>query len=62
MSFYILTKYKNMDYVGLGMLITTIGASCSLVLKSLFQSRCVHIRCGCLECDREVLKDNEEAK
>lgn len=51
-----------MDYVGLGMLITTIGASCSLVLKSLFQSRCVHIRCGCLECDREVLKDNEEAK
>ena len=47
------------DYVGIGMLITTIGAAISLVLKSLFQSRCTKITCCCFGCDRSPLNPGE---
>jgi hypothetical protein len=47
------------DFFGIAMLITTASAAISLVLKSLFQSRCTHISCGCFECERDVDKNEE---
>lgn len=47
------------DFVGIGMLVTTVGASLSLVLKSLFQSRCTKIDCCCVGCERSVDKNME---
>ena len=47
------------DFVGIGMLVTTVGASLSLVLKSLFQSRCTKIDCCGVGCERSVDKNME---
>jgi hypothetical protein len=49
------------DFVGIAMLITTTSAAISLVLKSLFQSRCTKIHCCCLGCERDVDKNEETA-
>ena len=47
------------DFVGIATLVTTVGASLSLVLKSLFQSRCTKIECCCMGCERSVDKNME---
>ena len=47
------------DFVGIGMLVTTVGAALSLVLKSLFQSRCTKIECCCFGCERNPLNPGE---
>jgi hypothetical protein len=35
-------------------LVAIIGTTLTGILTTLFSSRCSRIRCGCIECDREV--------
>lgn len=51
--------YEQMDYAGLGSLITVAAAALALVIKQLEQSRCKKINCCCVACDREVGEDLE---
>ncbi len=41
-------------------LIAVVGTTLSGILTTLFHSRCSKIRCGCIECDREIIHEKEE--
>jgi len=41
-------------------LVSVIGTTFSGILTVLFHSRCSKIKCGCIECDREVIHTKEE--
>lgn len=43
-------------------LVAIIGTTLSGILTTLFTSRCSHIKCGCIECDREVIHTKEDAE
>ena len=40
------------EYVALGGLITIIASALALVIKQIESSRCTHIKCCGLDCDR----------
>ena len=60
LHFFLIKYIMVIDFVGIGMLVTTVGASISLVLKSLFQSRCTSIKCCCMGCERSVDKNDTD--
>ncbi len=41
-------------------LVAIIGTTISGILTTLFHSRCSHIKCGCIECDREVIHTQQD--
>ena len=50
---------KTEEYIALGTLITVIASALALVIKQVEQSRCTHIKCCGMECDRRVVRDEE---
>jgi hypothetical protein len=60
LHFFLIKYIMAIDFVGIGMLVTTAGAAISLVLKSLFQSRCTSIKCCCIGCERSVDKNDTD--
>ena len=54
-------KMETEEYVALGGLITIIASAMALVIKQVESSRCTHIRCCGLSCERSVPPlENEE--
>ena len=43
-------------------LVAIIGTTLSGILTTLFHSRCSHIKCCCIECDREVIHTQEDTE
>lgn len=43
-------------------LVAIIGTTISGILTTLFHSRCSHIKCCCIECDREVIHTQEDTE
>ncbi len=41
-------------------LVAIIGTTLSGILTTLFTSRCSHIKCWCIECDREVIHTQQD--
>mgnify|MGYP003648176308 CR=1 FL=1 len=41
-------------------LVAIIGTTLSGILTTLFTSRCSHIKCCCMECDREVIHTQQD--
>jgi hypothetical protein len=40
------------EYIALGTLITVIASALALIIKQIESSRCTHIKCCGLDCDR----------
>jgi len=47
----------TIDVLGISALITAGGATLALIIKSVQQSRCTHIRCCGVECDRDIKEE-----
>lgn len=49
---------KTEEYIALGTLITVIASALALVIKQIEQSRCTHIKCCGMDCDRKPPPDD----
>ena len=45
------------EYIALGTLITVIASALALIIKQVESSRCTHIKCCGIDCDRTVPDD-----
>eukprot|EP01051_Picozoa_sp_SAG22_P010412 SAG22_NODE_937_length_6418_cov_124.858680_4_plen_59_part_00 len=45
------------EYIALGTLITVIASALALVIKQIESSRCTHIKCCGIDCDRTAPDD-----
>ena len=48
------------EYIALGTLITVIASALALIIKQIESSKCTHIKCCGLDCDRNVPPAKEE--
>ena len=48
---------KIEEYIALGTLITVIASALALIIKHVESSRCTHIKCCGLDCDRSLPLD-----
>ena len=48
---------KIEEYIALGTLITVIASALALIIKQVESSRCTHIKCCGLDCDRSPPPD-----
>ena len=51
---------KTEEYIAVGTLITVIASALALIIKQIESSKCSHIRCCGLDCDRNVPKAKED--
>jgi len=49
----------NLSESGLLTLVGMVGSGLSVLLVYFLKSRCRNIKCGCIECEREVLPEVE---
>ena len=50
------------EYIALGTLITVIASALALIIKQIESSKCTHIKCCGLDCDRNVPKPKEDTE
>ena len=50
---------KTEEYIAVGTLITVIASALALIIKQIESSKCTHIKCCGLDCDRNVPKAKE---
>ena len=48
------------EYIALGTLITVIASALALIIKQIESSKCTHIKCCGMDCDRNVPTAKEE--
>ena len=48
------------EYIALGTLITVIASALALIIKQIESSKCTHIKCCGMDCDRNVPPAKEE--
>ena len=48
------------EYIALGTLITVIASALALIIKQIESSKCTHIKCCGLDCDRNVPPATED--
>ena len=44
-------------YLGIA---TILSGTTTFVIRALLKSNCVHVKCGCVECNREATHDPKE--
>ena len=51
---------KTEEYIAVGTLITVIASALALIIKQIESSKCTHIKCCGMDCDRNVPPATEE--
>ena len=55
-----ISMVETEEYIALGTLITVIASALALIIKQIESSKCTHIKCCGLDCDRNVPPAKEE--
>ena len=56
-----ISMVETEEYIALGTLITVIASALALIIKQIESSKCTHIKCCGLDCDRNVPSAKEDA-
>ena len=51
---------KTEEYIAVGTLITVIASALALIIKQIESSKCTHIKCCGMDCDRNVPPATED--
>ena len=55
-----ISMVETEEYIALGTLITVIASALALIIKQIESSKCTHIKCCGMDCDRNVPPAKEE--